>query len=76
MPFIDDILDALKNGEWHNSEEISERTRLQRFKVELLTKFLAEYNFIEVDNKEQRIRLTPPLLNFIKKIRKIEAKER
>lgn len=75
MPIIDNILELLKNGEWHDLEEISKRTRLDKFKVELLTNFLAEYNFVELDKKEQRTRLTPPLLNFIKKIQGTE-KER
>ena len=65
---VDEIFDTLKNGEWHDFEEISEKTRLSVFKLELLTKFLAEYKFIELDKRKQRTRLTPPLLNFIKKI--------
>ena len=65
---VDEIFDTLKNGEWHDFEEISEKTQLSVFKLELLTKFLAEYKFIELDKRKQRTRLTPPLLNFIKKI--------
>lgn len=72
MPAIDAILELLENGGWHDLEEISKRTGLDRFKVELLTNFLAEYNFIEIDKKEHRTRLTPPLLNFIKKIQSVE----
>ena len=64
----DEIFDTLKNGEWHDFEEISEKTHLSAFKLELLTKFLGEYKFIELDKRKQRTRLTPPLLNFIKKI--------
>jgi len=74
LPIIDHILDTLKNGHWHDLEEVSERTRLTRFKLELLTNFLAEYNFIELDKKEQRTKLTPPLFNFIRKIQRVEKK--
>jgi len=75
LPVIDEILDALKNGQWHDLKEISEEAHLSRFKFELLTNFLAEYNFIELDKKEQRTRLTPPLMIFIKKIEMVDRKK-
>jgi len=64
----DEILDILKNGEWHWIHEVSEKTQLSVFKLELLTKFLAKYQFIELDKRKQRTRLTTPLANFIRKI--------
>jgi len=73
---IDEFLDSLKNGHWHDLNEILERTRLSRFKFEILTNFLAEYNFIELDRKEQRTRLTPPLMKFVKKIGIVDEKAR
>lgn len=72
MPIIDNILEMLQNGEWHYLKEISEKTQLDEFKVKLLTSFLAEYHFIELDRKEQRTRLTRPLLSFLKKIQGME----
>ena len=73
---VDEILDTLKNGEWHDFEEISEKTQLSVFKLELLAKFLAEYKFIELDKRKQRTRLTPPLLNFTKKIQNDDILEK
>jgi len=75
LPKIDEILDVLKNGKWHNLKEISEKTQLQGVKVELLTEFLAEYDFIELNKKEHKTRLAPPLLNFLRKIRDLEERE-
>jgi len=75
LPQIDEILDVLKNGKWHDLKEISEKTNLHKIKVELLTSFLAAYDFIELDEKEHKTRLTPPLLNFLKKVREIEERE-
>jgi len=72
---IDEILDMLENGKWHNLKEISEKTHLQGLKVELLTEFLAEYDFIELNKKEHKTRLAPPLLDFLRKIRDFEEKE-
>ena len=75
MAIVDEIFDTLKNGKWHDFEEISEKTQLSVFKLELLTNFLAEYKFIELDKKRQRTRLTPSMLNFIKKIQDDEERE-
>jgi DNA-binding IclR family transcriptional regulator len=75
LPQIDEILDVLKNGKWHNLKEISEKTHLQGLKVELLTQFLAEYDFIELNKKEHKTKLTPSLLGFLRKIQDIEEKE-
>jgi len=72
---IDTILDVLKDGKWHNLKKISEETQLQEFKVEMVTNFLAEYDFIELNKKENKTRLTPPLLDFLKKVRDIEKNE-
>jgi len=75
MPQIDEILDVLKNGKWHDLKEISQKMQLQQLKVELLTNFLAEYDFIELDKKKHKTRLTPPLLDFLRKVQDLEEKE-
>jgi len=76
LPQIDEILDVLKNGKWHDLKEISEKTKLHELKVELLANFLAEYDFIELDKKEHKTRLKTPLLDFLRKVRDLEKKER
>jgi len=69
---IDEILDLLKNGEWHGVKEIADKTRLHEFKVELVTSFLTQYDFLEFDKKEKKIKLSPQLLLFLKKIESVE----
>jgi DNA-binding IclR family transcriptional regulator len=73
LAIVDEIFHTLQNGKWHDLEEVSEKTQLSVFKLELLTNFLAEYEFIELDRKKQRTRLTPPLLNFIREIQDDDA---
>jgi DNA-binding IclR family transcriptional regulator len=73
MPQIDEILSILRNGKWHDIREICEKTRMNALKVELLTNFLLEYNFIELDKKECKTRLTRPLFQFLKKIEESES---
>ena len=73
MPQIDEILNILKNGKWHDLREISEKTHLHEVKVEMFTNFLAQYNFVELDKRENKTRLTKPLFSFLKKIKELEA---
>jgi DNA-binding IclR family transcriptional regulator len=73
MPQIDEILSILRNGKWHDIREICEKTRMNALKVELLTNFLLEYNFIELDKKESKTRLTRSLFQFLKKIEESES---
>jgi len=75
LSYIDDILVALKSGEWHNLKEISKMTRLPERKVKLLANFLAEYDFVELDKEEQQIRLTHSLFDFLSRIQSVEKKE-
>lgn len=72
MSPIDQTVELLRNGEWHEIEEIANRTKLYEFKLELMINFLVEYNFIELDAEEEKIRLTPSLLSFLKRIQIIE----
>jgi len=75
MLAIDKIFEILDNGKWHNLTEVAEKTGTQKTKVELISSFLANYDFLEFDKKTDRIRLSNQLQTFIKKIRKIEQEE-
>jgi len=54
------ILQLLENGKWHYLKDITEKTCLNRYKVENVTKFLAKYSFVKLDEAEQKIKLDPP----------------
>ncbi len=72
MLAIDKVLELLRNGQWHNIREIAEKTRMHEFKVELITSFLVEYDFLELDKEEKKIKLSPQLQLFLNKIEDIE----
>jgi DNA-binding IclR family transcriptional regulator len=76
VPTVEEIFDTLKNGKWHDFMEISEKTRWSMVKLKMLTNFLAEYEFIELDERKQRTRLTPSVLIFLKKIQEANEKRR
>lgn len=72
MSLIDQILELLRNGEWHEIKEITGKTKLDESKVGLIMNFLAKYGFIELDTREKKTSLAPSLLSFLKKIQDIE----
>jgi len=69
------ILQLLENGKWHYLKDITEKTCLNRYKVENVTKFLAKYSFVKLDEAEQKIKLDPPTSRFLKRIRQLENEE-
>lgn len=75
MSFIDEILERLKEDKWHDLYQIMEKFQLNELKAEAVTNFLAEYNFVQLDKERSKVRLTPPALNFLTKIQRIEESE-
>ena len=69
------ILRLLENGKWHYLKDIEKQTCLDSFKVETVTKFLAKYNFIKLDEAKQKIKLDPPTKRFLKRLRQLENEE-
>jgi hypothetical protein len=72
---IDRILEALRNGDWHEIGEITQKLRMGESQVELISSFLATYDFLEFDPKARKIRLSPQLRRFLRKITEVEGDE-
>ncbi|MGB9135582.1 MAG: hypothetical protein WCC63_08415 [Candidatus Bathyarchaeia archaeon] len=68
-PKIESIIELLRDGKWHTLEEISRKTELHEFKIEILTDFLADYSFIEFNKKERRAKSSKAFTDFLKKHR-------
>jgi DNA-binding IclR family transcriptional regulator len=66
---IDRVTDVLRNGEWHKLSKIVEECKLPKVKVEVILKFLAEYGFIETNNGDRKVKISPSLQSFLKEIR-------
>ncbi len=69
------IFDLLGDSKWHSLTEIAERTGLHEFKLEIITSFLVEYDFVELDKTKHQVRLAASVVDFLKKIRRIERDE-
>jgi hypothetical protein len=75
MSVIDEILWMLSDGNWHDLKELGENVAMSNFKVEIAVNFLGQYHFIQQKAKIKRIRLQPSILEFMKKIQRIEKEE-
>jgi len=75
MMSTETILRLLENGKWHYLKDITEKTHLNSSKVENVTKFLANYNFVKLDEAEQKVKLDPPTNRFLKRLRQLENEE-
>ena len=76
MPEVNDILELLENGRWHDLKEIGKKTQLQDLDITSVTKFLVQYNFIKLDKEGKKAKLGSSTQDFLKKIRQLEGEEK
>jgi len=69
------ILRLLENGKWYHLKDIEKETQLDSVKVENVTKFLAKYNFVKLDEAKQKVKIDPPTRKFLKRIRQLEKED-
>lgn len=62
---IDLVINVLKNGEWHESDKISEKCKLPEVNIENILKFLEEYGFIKSNGNGRKIRVSTSLQRFL-----------
>lgn len=75
METANDIFDLLEDGKWHSFTEITDKSGLHEFKLEIIANFLAEYDFVRLDKARRKARLTVSTIDFLKKIKQIEKDE-
>lgn len=76
MPAIDDIIELLEDGKWHDVREAVKKSRLHESKVEVVLGFLAEYKFITLNKEQQKAKLTSTMLKFLKETQHFKKKMR
>lgn len=72
---VEEVLKVLKDGAWHDLGDVMRKTGLHEFRFGLIVDFLVKYNFVVLDEKRRKMRLTPPLVHFLKDIEALEAKK-
>jgi predicted transcriptional regulator len=70
------VLQLLENDEWHYMKNIAKLTNLNSNKVKYITKFLAKYNLVKVDEGKHKVKLTTSSSKFLKKLRQLENEEK
>ena len=73
MSTIDEILWLLKDGNWHDLEEIVEKAEIPKVKTEMVLRFLNEYDFIQI--KDLKVKIKPSILEFFNEIQRIEKED-
>lgn len=56
---IDRFFAAIKNGEWHSMDELSDRLEISSTKLDELARFLSERGLITYQEKNRRIKIQP-----------------
>lgn len=72
MTIVDDVLWFVKDGKWHNIEEITEKIGLSKTQTEIVLEFLSEYNFIQLSKEHTKAKIQKSTQNFIIELLKLE----
>jgi len=75
MSTIDEILWLLKDGEWHDLEEIAEKAEITKVKAEMVVNFLSEYDFVQVNKSLEKVKLKQSIIEFFDEIQRIEQED-
>jgi hypothetical protein len=72
---IDEILTLLRDGKWHDLNEIAKKCSTNELRLKIITSFLSEYDFIKLDKKGRKAKLHSLMLEFVNEIRPITIGE-
>lgn len=61
-------LELLRDGKWHQTEELMLSLNLNKDKIRELTSFFNAYNLAKVDGKNGRVRINSDLKKFLTRI--------
>jgi len=74
MLAIDEILLLLKDGEWYDLKEITQKLALSKTKAEMAVNFLREYDFVTL-SEETKVRIQSTMLKFIETTQRLDKQE-
>ena len=57
VPKITVMLDILSDGKWHGIEELLLRLELNEHKLQEVTTFLNNYDFVKIDKKNRKVKI-------------------
>ena len=65
MSAIDDVVDLLKDGEWHNLKDLAKDLKLNQEKLQQIIRFLKNLDLIKIDEKQQKAIISTDLKQLI-----------
>ena len=74
MSTIDEILFLLKDGEWHDLRVIAEKVALTESKAIMTFEFLNEYDFVQLNENNERAKLKPSIVELMEEIQLLKKK--
>lgn len=57
LPKIDQFLNLIEDGEWHNLQELAKRSNIPKQKLTALSKLLSQSNILEYQPQKDEVRL-------------------
>lgn len=72
---INRVLELLEAGEWVNFNNVAEKAGLSESETEMVLNFLNRFSFIDLDEKQKRVKATPSMLKFLRSIKQIGKTE-
>jgi len=66
MELVDKALGLLRDGDWHNVNEVVEKLSVPEEKVKAILRFLADHHFISFNQHGRMIRITSVGLDFLR----------
>ena len=72
---IDEILEALSDGEWHLLSRIIEGKKVNFDKLRVTMRFLVKFEMVEKHTSTAEYRLVPSVVQFLRRIKQIELAE-
>jgi len=65
MSTIDEVVELLKDGEWHNFQDLARNLKLNQQKLREIIQFLLSLDLIKLDEKQQKARINTDLRQLI-----------
>lgn len=72
MKYLDEVLELLKDGDWHYLGDLREEVKLSPFKMKLLAHFFVSYGFCDMTRSGNMIKLKPEVIHFFEALEEVE----
>ncbi|MGD8506066.1 MAG: hypothetical protein PVF15_05315 [Candidatus Bathyarchaeota archaeon] len=70
---IEQVVAVLKDGEWHELDEIGGKCTLSELEVESILGFLAEYGFIKTGGTGRKLKVDVSFKRFLEETQAVQS---